>query len=182
MVTERADTMQGRSGSMHGGLSRLLIVDDDPALLDALSGTLDARFSHFSLDTCDSGARALDLAKHQRYDTIIVDVNMPGMSGFDVLTAVKALQPQTPVLLMTAHADETMMAKAFEEGAAAFIPKPFDRAHLVNAARLGVELSRLQSATGTREQRAATRDKITALRHELRQQSVRILSLIAIGL
>src|SRR3982750_3309019 len=58
-------------------LSHLLLVDDDPALLDALCGTLHARFGHFSVDACDSGARALELAKQQQYDTIIVDVNMP---------------------------------------------------------------------------------------------------------
>jgi DNA-binding response OmpR family regulator len=146
--------------------SRLLLVDDDPALLDALSGTLEARFGHFSLDTCNAGATALDLAKRQKYDTIIVDVNMPGMTGFEVLRAVRQLQPETPVLLISAHGDETMMVKAFEAGATAFIPKPFDRADLVNAVRRGLELSSLERHGGGNE-------KAGAVREELRDRCVR---------
>ncbi|WP_447982960.1 response regulator transcription factor [Nitrospira sp. Nam74] len=78
MVAEYLRTMRVKSGPT-GAISRLLLVDDDPALLDALSGTLQSRFGHFSLDTCDCGARALNLAKREKYDTIIVDVNMPNM-------------------------------------------------------------------------------------------------------
>ena len=157
-----------------GEPAHLLLVDDDPALLEAFSGTLEARFGHFSLDTCESGAKALELAKRQNYDTIIVDVNMPDMNGFELLTEVKQLQPQTPVLMITGHADRTMMAKAFEGGAADFIPKPFDRDDLVHAVRRGLELSRLQSVAVKLEGRHRNTlvEKVGVVRQKLQQRAV----------
>lgn len=155
-------------GSFVHPVSRLLLVDDDPVLLNALSGTLEVRFGHFSLDTCNAGTEALDLAKRQKYDTIIVEVNMPNMNGFEVLRAVRQLQPETPVLLISAHADETMMVKAFDAGAAAVIPKPFDRADLVNAVRRGLEVSSLERRGG--------KEKAGLVRRQLRDRCVRRLN------
>jgi DNA-binding NtrC family response regulator len=146
-----------------GCFSRLLMVDDDLALLEALSGTLETRFGHLNVDICDSGLKAMDLVRSHNYDTIIADVNMPNMNGFEFLTAVKQVQPETPVLMITGHADRTMMLKAFEEGAADFIPKPFDREDLVQAVRHGLELSRLQSG-------------VVKLRQDLQQQALRRLT------
>lgn len=139
MVDQRAES--ARQPSLQQS-SHLLLVDDDPALLDALSGTLEARFGHFSLDTSDSGAKALELAKRKHYDSIILDVNMPNVDGFEVLASVKKLQPRTPILLISGHADAAMMAKALEEGATELIPKPFDRENFVLAVRRSLALSR----------------------------------------
>jgi len=157
--------------------SHLLLVDDDPALLDALWGTLDTRFGHYTLDVCDSGARGLELAKQQHYDTIIVDVNMPGMSGLEFLTQVKQVQPQVPVLVITAHADKTVMARAFDGGAADFIPKPFDRDDIVQAVRRGLDLSRLQSVAANLGSRYRnTLQKLLMVRQELQQAAVQRLN------
>jgi len=157
--------------------SHLLLVDDDPALLDALWGTLDTRFGHYTLDVCDSGARGLELAKQQHYDTIIVDVNMPNMTGLEFLTQVKQVQPQVPVLMITAHADRTMMAKAFEGGAADFIPKPFDRDDVVQAVRRSLVLSRLQSMAVKLEGRHRnTLQKLGVVRQELQQTAMQRLN------
>jgi DNA-binding NtrC family response regulator len=157
--------------------SRLLLVDDDPMLLDALSGTLEARLGHYTLDACDSGARALELTKQQHYDTIIVDVNMPNMTGLEFLTQVKQVQPQVPVLMITAHADRTMMAKAFEGGAADFIPKPFDRDDVVQAVRRSLVLSRLQSMAAKLEGRHRnTLQKLGVVRQELQQTAMQRLN------
>ena len=121
--------------------SRLLLVDDDPALLDALSSTIDFHLRPSVLDACDTGAKALELAKANSYDAMIVDVNMPNMNGLELLSAVKRLQPHTPVLLISAYASEAIMARAWETGASDFIPKPFDRATFLSAVRHGLQLS-----------------------------------------
>jgi two-component system response regulator HupR/HoxA len=75
--------------------SRLLLVDDDLALLNALSGTLQNRLGHYTLDTSQSqtGMQALECVKASAYDTIITDENMPGMSGLQLLKAVKQYCP-----------------------------------------------------------------------------------------
>lgn len=157
--------------------SHLLLVDDDPALLDALWGTMDMRFGHYTLDVCDSGARGLELVKQQHYDTIIVDVNMPNMNGFEFLTEVKQVQPEVPVLMITAHADKTMMARAFEGGAADFIPKPFDRDDIVQAVRRGLDLSRLISMAARLEGRHRyTVEKLDGVRQESQQAAMQRLN------
>lgn len=154
-------------------LSHVLLVDDDPALLDALSGTLNARLGHYTLDACDSGVRALELLKEQQYDTIILDVKMPNMNGFELLTEVKQVQPQVPVLMIAADADKTVMERAFEEGAADFIPKPFDRDDVVQAVRRGLDLSRLQSKAAKLEGRHRnTLEKLGSIRQEIQQAAM----------
>jgi DNA-binding NtrC family response regulator len=122
-------------------LSRLLLVDDDPALLEALSSTIEFHLGPLLLDACDTGAKALDLVRTNGYDAMIVDVNMPNMSGLQFLAAVKRLQPHTPVLLISAHANEALIARALEAGASEFISKPFERDKFVSAVRHGLELS-----------------------------------------
>lgn len=156
------------------GLAHLLLVDDDPALLDALSGTLESRLRHIKVDTCDSGVKALDLVRGKSYDTIIVDLHMPNMDGLQVLTAVKQLRPETPVLMITAHAQRLIMAKAFEAGATDFIPKPFDRNEFVRAVRHSLGLSRLQSlAEHLEERHRRASEKLGIVREKLHQHAMR---------
>ncbi len=173
MVDQSANLTQRGSSAMRG-LSHLLLVDDDPALLDALSGTLESRLKHIELDTCDSGTKALDLVRVKGYDTIIVDVNMPNMNGLQVLTAVKQLRPETPILMITAHADHGVMAKALAAGATDFIAKPFDREEFVRAVRHGLGLSRLQSiAVNLEERHRKTSKKLGFVREKLHQHVLR---------
>jgi DNA-binding NtrC family response regulator len=141
MVAESQSFSDG-SHSCTGRPSRLLLVDDDPALLDALASTLEFHLGPLRLDACDTGAQAVDQAKAHSYDAMIVDVNMPNMDGLELLSAVKRLQPHTPVLLISAYADESLIAKGFAAGASDFIPKPFDRDKFMCAVRRGLERSR----------------------------------------
>jgi DNA-binding NtrC family response regulator len=162
--------------SFKRSLYHLLLVDDDPALLDALSGTLRSRLVHFELDTCESGAKALDLVRSKVYDTIILDVNMPNMNGLQVLTAVKQMRSTTPVLMITAQADPPLMMKALEAGAEDFIAKPFDREEFVRAVRQSLELSRLQSVVVKLEARQRkTSEQLGVVRERLHQHALRTL-------
>lgn len=138
MVKESKSFSEARHGST-GRRSRLLLVDDDRALLDALSSTIEFHLRPLLLDACDTGAKALDLAKANGYDAMIVDVNMPNMNGLELLCAVKHLQPHTSVLLISAYTDEATIARAFAVGASEFIPKPFDRDQIVSAVRHTLE-------------------------------------------
>jgi two-component system chemotaxis response regulator CheY len=110
-------------------------VDDDPALLAALSATIEFHLGPLLLDVCDSGTKALDLIRANRYDAIIVDMNMPNMNGLRFLVLVKQLRREIPVLMISADANEALIARALEAGASHFIPKPFDRDTLLCAVR-----------------------------------------------
>ena len=103
--------------------SRLLLVDDDPVLLDALSGTLHNRFGHFQLDLSPTADEAIARLHGTPYDTVISDVNMPRMNGLELLGKVKQLTPKTPVILISGHVDDAFISKAFEKGVAGFIAR-----------------------------------------------------------
>jgi DNA-binding NtrC family response regulator len=131
-----------RSTQTTGHVSRLLLVDDDTALLTALSATIEFHLGPVLFDVCDSGGRALDLVRANSYDAIIVDMNMPTMTGLEFLIAVKQLRRDISVLMISGHANDALIASALEAGASDFIPKPFDRNQIVSAVRHGLELSR----------------------------------------
>jgi diguanylate cyclase (GGDEF)-like protein len=101
----------------------LLIVDDDPSsvqvLANMLSGQGDLRFAL-------SGAEALRLAQAQPPDLVLIDAEMPGMTGFEVCAAFKAdpLLADVPVIIVTNHGEVSIEVSGFAAGAADFIRKP----------------------------------------------------------
>jgi len=123
--------------------SRLLLVDDDPALLLALSGTLQNRLDPCTIDACESAVQALEFVKAHTYATIISDVTMPDMNGWQFLRAVKQSRADTPVFLMSGNPDPVVMKNALNAGASGFFAKPFDRDELVATVRHGMEIFRL---------------------------------------
>ena len=68
---------------------RVLVVDDDPALLDALPVTVGLRMTDVEMHTCDSAAEALELVEATDYDAVITDIKMPGMDGLSLLAELR---------------------------------------------------------------------------------------------
>src|SRR5216110_4057297 len=112
---------------------RVLIVDDDPALLQALSEALRLRVGEVTVDTADSGAAALDRIAARDYDAIVTDIKLPGMDGLALLTEIRKHRPDTPVLMITGHGEHALALQALRGGAYDFIQKPIDRDHFVAA-------------------------------------------------
>ena len=123
--------------------ARLLLVDDDPALLLALSGTLQIRLNPCSIDACESAVQALEFLKAHTYATIISDVTMPDMNGWQFLRAVKQSRVDTPVFLMSGNPHPVVIKNALDAGASGFFAKPFDRDEFVATIRQGMEVFRL---------------------------------------
>src|SRR5439155_7471868 len=111
--------------------ARVLIVDDDPALLQALPETLRLRMSGVAVDTADSAAAALDRITARDYDAIVTDIRMPGMDGLTLLAEIRGRRPDTPILMITGHGEDALAIQALRGGAYDFIPKPIDRDHIV---------------------------------------------------
>ena len=82
---------------------KLLYAEDEAAMSEAVTDIL--TYHKYSVDTVDNGRDALDYARNERYDGIILDVMMPNMSGFEVLNRLRAEGNTTPVLLLTAKAE-----------------------------------------------------------------------------
>ena len=133
--------------------SRVLIVDDDPALLEALPEALRLRMDGLTVDTCDSGPAALERIAATDYDAIVSDIKMPGMDGLQLLEAVRSRRPDTPTLLITGHGEHELAVKALRGGAYDFVQKPIDRDYFV--ASLNRAIQRCQLGRQLEEQKLA---------------------------
>jgi DNA-binding NtrC family response regulator len=104
---------------------RILIIDDDQHMRRACSRALSkAGWEVTCAESGDEGLRAIRNAT-ESIDAILLDQLMPGMSGMDVLVAVRAMNPAIPVVIMTGSATEESSAELREKGAFACLPKPF---------------------------------------------------------
>ncbi|QDV35743.1 PP2C family protein-serine/threonine phosphatase [Tautonia plasticadhaerens] len=129
--------------SLDPNAARILIVDDDPGILRAVSRVLGRRHR---VSTASTGAEALDEAARQRPDLAIVDIRLPEMTGFEVTRALKSTLPDVDVILMTGNAEEPdeNLIRAIDEGAFYFVQKPFDRRVLLTLVGRCLELRLLR--------------------------------------
>jgi two-component system sensor histidine kinase/response regulator len=118
--------------------ARVLLVDDDTALLQALPRTIALRAPEIQIETTDSANNALARIEQTAYDAVITDIKMPGMDGLTLLNRIRELSPDMPTLLITGHGEHDLAIQALRGGAYDFIQKPIDRDYLVIALRRAV--------------------------------------------
>jgi DNA-binding NtrC family response regulator len=123
--------------------ARVLIVDDDPALLEALPEALRLRMSGVTVDAVNSAAAALDRIAVRDYDAIIADIKMPGMDGLALLAEIRGRQPETPTLMITGHGEYDLAVRALRGGAYDFMQKPLDRDDFVASLYCAIRAHRL---------------------------------------
>jgi PAS domain S-box-containing protein len=124
-------------------IARILIVDDDEALLEALPEALRMRMNGIQIDTSPSAHAALGLIRDVDYDAIVSDIKLPGMDGLALLTEVKELRPGTPTLLITGHGEHDLAVQALRGGAFDFVQKPIDRDYFVASLERAIRMRRL---------------------------------------
>jgi signal transduction histidine kinase len=123
--------------------ARVLIVDDDPGLLQALSEALELRMHGLKVETVDSASAALERISECEFDAIIADIKMPGMDGLQLLGRIRELRPETPTLLITGHGEHELAVQALRGGAHDYVPKPIDRDYFVRSLGHAIERRRL---------------------------------------
>jgi CheY-like chemotaxis protein len=109
----------------------ILVVDDEPdvEVLFRQQFRHDLRAGRFTMEFAQSGAMALQLITDAAGVSIILilsDINMPGMSGLELLPKAKAMRPDVPIIMITAYGDAETKRKALENGAEALLTKPID--------------------------------------------------------
>lgn len=119
-------------------MSRILVVDDEPHITDVVSAYLE-REGH-EVDTATDGEAAYELALSTRPDVLVLDVMLPGRSGFDVLRDLRAAGLASAVIMLTARDDLVDRVAGLEMGADDYVTKPFEPRELV--ARIGAVLRR----------------------------------------
>jgi len=111
----------------------VLVVEDDAALREALVDTL--RAAGLSALCAPDAPGALQLLQNEEIALVISDVQMPGPNGYQLLSSIKQLRPDLPVVLMTAYGTVAQAVAAMREGATDYIVKPFDAQALIEMAR-----------------------------------------------
>ncbi len=117
---------------------RLLVVEDEARLASALQRGLQAE--GFAVDVAPTGPAGLDAARHGEYDAMILDVMLPGLSGYEVVRRLRAERRWLPVLMLSAKDGEYDQADGLDCGADDYLTKPFS--YVVLLARLRALLRR----------------------------------------
>ena len=107
----------------------ILVVDDEPCVGDALRLVLESNGYEVVLAT--NGQDGINLARERRFEFGIVDLFLTDISGFQVITNLLTLQPQIPILLITAHGSPQVFAEARRLGAIGALAKPFPPAEIL---------------------------------------------------
>lgn len=117
----------------HAGAGRILIVDDDPEMRRVLADFLQGE--GFLVDQAADGTEALRQVREEHFESVVLDKNLPGESGLDILPRLRAMIPDTPVILITAFGDERTCEEAFTQGTYDILLKPFDMDDLLDVLR-----------------------------------------------
>jgi len=105
--------------------ARILIVDDEQALVRLLEQILLLNYPDAVVDGAYSGEEALSYLALGTYDLIVADLRMPGLDGLDLVKDVRHLDPSVPVVLMTAYGSSLVRQEALNLGVACYLSKPF---------------------------------------------------------
>ena len=108
---------------------RVLLIEDDSAMAQSIELML--KVDSFNVYTTDLGEEGIDLGKVYDYDIILLDLNLPDMSGLEVLRSLRVARINTPILILTGLATVEDKVRGFEFGADDYLTKPFHRAELV---------------------------------------------------
>jgi PAS domain S-box-containing protein len=129
---------------------RVLVVDDEPAMREALGeGLADAGFA---VETAEAGEIALDRLRTTAVDAVLLDLHLPGMSGLETLTRLRAQDDRLPVIMVTGQATVETAVASLKQGAYDYVVKPFDLPELVRLVEHACERRRLhEELSATRE-------------------------------
>lgn len=115
-------------------MTELIIADDHPLFREALRGVVARLFPGSRIHEADNLTQLYALVEAvPDADLLLLDLNMPGAQGFSSLVHLQSLQPQLPVVIVSAHEDPALMRRALDHGAMGFIPKSAD-AHVLDVA------------------------------------------------
>jgi two-component system response regulator PilR (NtrC family) len=118
------------------------IIDDEPVIQDVLSQLLTSE--GYEVEVSSSGEEALNKHATQSFDLILLDLLMPGLDGIEVLKAIKKIDPQALIIIITAYASVESAIAAMKLGAFDYIQKPFKHDELILIIRRALEHKRLQ--------------------------------------
>ena len=122
--------------------ARILVVDDEELVREMLVHFLEGK--GYQVLAAADGTRALEMFRRQRVDLVLSDVYMPGLSGLQLLIAIKELDPRVPVVLISGRGEVPTVVEALKAGAENFLTKPLDLELLERVVERSLQLARIR--------------------------------------
>ena len=148
---------------------RILVAEDNATNRKVALGLLQKRGHH--VVAVEDGRRAVEALEQDRFDMVLMDVQMPGMNGLDATAAIRAREaaqglPHTPIVALTAHAMKGDRERCLQAGMDGYVSKPVEAEELFAAIeRMGDRQARQDDAEGSREPATVVLDRVVMLRH-----------------
>jgi DNA-binding NtrC family response regulator len=141
---------------------KILLVDDETAILEALEILF--RGEGYEVAVADSGPKAIAALEDERPDIVLTDIRMPGAGGLDVLSQAREVDPEMPVILMTAQASLQSAVRAVNEGAYYYLQKPFANDELLAICKRAGEARQLKAENKRLKKEIRRRDRSGVIR------------------
>ncbi len=122
---------------MKSEIDRILVADDDAVIREGLRRILTAE--GYEVEAVSNGRLALERLEQKRFRLLVTDLKMPGMSGLEVLKAIRSCQPELPVVLITGYAAIDNAVEAMKNGATDYLAKPFGNEELISKVKNAIE-------------------------------------------
>jgi DNA-binding NarL/FixJ family response regulator len=161
-------------------MTRILIADDHEVVRRGLKDILADEFKPLKVGEARNAAEALEAARKQTWNVVLLDINMPGRSGLDVLDELRSICPATPVLVISAFPEEDYALRALKMGAAGYLTKDSASDELLAALRKVLAGGKYVTASlGEKLASALSGDAPSAPHETLSNRELQVLRLIA---
>src|ERR1700742_1683752 len=137
-----AETLHLQRTARVVGEPRILIIDDEDAIRESLDTLL--TLEGFSVSAASDGVEGMELLSRNEYDLLLLDLALPGQSGIDLLPRIVEMQPNLPVIMITAYGTAANVVDAIRSGAENFVQKPWDNEKLLADIRTAIARHRAE--------------------------------------
>jgi len=167
---------------MGATLTRILIADNHEVVRRGLKGILADAFSKSKIGEARTSQEAVESVHQQDWDIILLDINMPGRSGLDVLEEIKHLHPQLPVLVLSAFSEEDYAVRAIKLGASGYLTKQSASDELIAAINKALAGGKYVTASLAEKLAASVAGETGGDPHDsLSNRELQVLRLVASG-
>jgi DNA-binding NarL/FixJ family response regulator len=161
---------------------RVLIVDDYPIVRHGLKELFAEAYPDLQVGEAENSPIALELLTKQDWDLVLVDINIPGRGGLEVLEETKRLRPQTPVLVLSAYPEEEFAVRSLKLGASGYLNKSLASDEILVAARKVLAGGKYVTASLAEKLASSLGQPVPQAPHEiLSSRELQVLRLVASG-
>lgn len=163
-------------------MTRILIADDHEVVRRGLKGILTDAFPKSKIGEARTSQEAVEAVHKQAWDIILLDINMPGRSGLEVLEEIKRLHPQLPVLVLSAFSEEDYAVRAIKLGASGYLTKQSASDELITAIHKALAGGKYVTASLAEKLAASVAGETAGDPHDaLSNRELQVLRLVASG-